>query len=46
MWNLKQICKNIYKTQTDSTDIGNKLVAAKAAKGNFRYPPSHPVLGL
>ena len=42
---IKQILQNIYKTQTDSTDIGNKLVAAKAAKGGSR-PALSPVLGL
>ena len=38
MWNLKQILQNIYKTETDSTDIGNKLVAAKAVKWEATLP--------
>ena len=45
MWNLKQILQNMYKTETDSKDIGNKLVAAKAVKWGS-YPSLSLVLGL
>ena len=45
MWNLKQILQNIYKIETDSTDIGNRLVVTKVAKGGS-YPSLSPVLGL